>query len=228
MTALEDHLDRLAEVIVLLKHVAPEVNPEVQLGSVRRPFSDSTLARSCLVLSVSYFEGFLKDLTDEAFDTVLSSKVACDRLSDHLRGRAISSHVQTLRKSENPSDNWRALSSLMEFGVGLRAGRPVTDEILPRDAVKRAVTSIEPRKINEFFLALGDKDLNHGPMSVFGEKLRSLKQVRDNAVHGNEADLAPLSLRDVVDCIDLLKQCAEAMNARSDALLEKLCAAQAA
>lgn len=225
MTALDDHLSRLAEVTVLLTHVAPEVDPQVLPGATRRPFSDSTLARSCLVLSVSYFEGFLKDLTDEAFDTVLSSKVACERLSDHLRGRAISSHVQTLRRSENPSDNWRALSSLMEFGVGLRAGRPVTDDMLPRDEVKRAVTSIEPKKINEFFLALGDDDLNRGPMSVFGEKLRSLKQVRDNAVHGNEADLAPLSLLDVVECVDLLSRCARAMNARADALLERLCVA---
>ncbi|WP_313355678.1 HEPN domain-containing protein [Microbacterium sp.] len=222
MSALSDHLDRLNEVGVLLRHVAPEVEPDVEVGADRRPFSDSTFARSCLVLSVSYFEGFLKDLSDEAFDAILASKIACDRLSTHLRGHAIGSHVHTLRQSEDPSAQWSALTALIEFGVQLNTGSSVSEAMIPREEVKRAVTSIEPQKINVLFRSLGDEDLNTGPMSVFGTRLNNLKRIRDNAVHGNEKDLEPLSLRDADDCVKLLRDCAHSMNNRTTALLGKL------
>lgn len=223
MGALEDFLTRINEVDALLKHVAPEANPEVELTGVSdRPFTDSTLARSCIILTVSYFEGYLKDLTDESFDTLISSRVSCSRVADHLRGYVLADHLEALRRGRGPSQDWEALAGLVSASVLLSSERPVTEQIMPRTQVKRAVTSIDPKKINELMRVLGDPNLNTNPISKHASNLKSLKNIRDNAVHGNESDLTPLALGDIVRYSEFLKACASDIGQHCDWLLTSL------
>lgn len=223
MTALGDFIGRLDEVDSLLRHVAPEVDTEAPINlEQRRPFSNSTLARSCTVLVVSYFEGFIKDLSDEALDNLIEYQLPCSRLESHFRGYVLADHLKNLREGRDPSQDWIAMQQIMETAAFMNSGRVIEEKFLPRTQIKRAVTSIEPKKINELFKVFGDTDLKKGPLSLYGERLRSLKNIRDNAVHGNEGDFDPLSLGDARGHMQLLKECASAMSERMDLLLSSL------
>ena len=221
MNSLRDFLGRLDEVATLLRYVAPEIETDSPMfRSSRRPFSDSTFARSCMVLMVSYFEGFLKDLADEAFDTLIVERIPCSKVASQFRGYVLSDPLSKLRAGKSPRDDWEAMASVIQLSSVLASSRAVQEELVPRAALKRAVTSIEPQKINELFKVFGDENLKEGPMSQFGGKLRSLKNIRDNAVHGNEADLTPLSLQDVLVHTSILRDCAKSMAERMWFLLD--------
>lgn len=223
MSALEDFNVRVGEIESLLDEISPGWWPSRQTPQdVGRPALSTpvrVVARASLVLLVSYFEGFLKDLTDEAFDEILDSRSPCNSLGSEFRGQVVASHVRVLRASERPADVWDALQALTRLGTLLSNSAPITAEMLPRQEVKRAVTSIEPKKINMLLKALNDDDLKAGPMSRHGARLLGLKQLRDNAVHGNESDLPPLGYGDVRDTLELLRACAEDMQARVETLL---------
>ncbi|WP_345311389.1 MAE_28990/MAE_18760 family HEPN-like nuclease [Kocuria gwangalliensis] len=223
MTALNDFIGRLDEVDALLRHVAPEVDTHSPIShEKRRPFSNSTLARSCTVLIVSYFEGFIKDLSDESLDNLIENQLPCSRLESHFRGYVLADHLKNLREGRDPSRDWIAMQRVMETAAFMNSGRVIEERFLPRRQIKRAVTSIDPKKINELFKIFGDSDLNRGPLSRYGERLKSLKNIRDNAVHGNEGDFDPLSLGDALNYLELLKDCASAMSDRMDLLLSSL------
>lgn len=225
MPALPDFLSRAEEVASLLDRVAPGWDPErlQPTGHTPMPPHDlaGVLSRSSIVLLVSYFEGFLKDLVDDSCDYLFTCRANGRQLSPHFRGYAMQGHVKTLRTTDDPGKLWESLQSLISLGSAYGSINPVPDSLLPREQLRRAITSIEPRKINNFLKALGDKGLEKGPMSSnLGQRLRSLKHVRDNAVHGNEQDLQPLGYKDVVDSLDLLKQVAGALDERVNDLLK--------
>lgn len=223
MTALDDFRARITEVEGLLDKVAPGWFPtRDQQGLADKELPVGTLSRSAIVLLVSYFEGFLKDLSDETFDRILDAALPCDRLPTSMRGYAVMAHVRTLRSSVDASDVWDAVSALATLAGFLLGSQAVTSDLLPRDETKREVTSIDPQKINMLLRVLDDDDLNRGPMSRYAERLRGLKQIRDNAVHGNEGDLPPLAFGNVIEAIELLRSCADELSSRVDELLSRI------
>jgi len=228
MSALSDFEFRLTEVESLLDKVAPGWSPmresaDKSVSSVS-DLPVGALSRSSLVLIISYFEGFLKDLTDEVFDRILDDQVPCHRLPRALKGRAVMRHLELLRTSTDAGEVWGAVEQTGETWVALSGSGPVTAKLLPREETKRQVTSIEPSKINHLLRTLDDKDLRTGPMSKHAVRLRSLKQVRDNAVHGNERDLQPLGFADVSDALTLLRACAGDLSERVGQLVDLLLA----
>jgi hypothetical protein len=228
MTALDDFLARIEGVKDLLDRVAPGWSPERDLSASVKPpvlVLAGELSRSALVLCVSYFEGFLKDLSDEAFDALLNSEITCAEIPAHLKGQAVMVHVRKLRESLDPVAIWESVARLGELGMALSGEGPVTSDLLAPEQMKRELTSIDPKKINLLLKALGDQDLNRGPMSRFGDRLNSLKMIRDAAVHGNEQDLPPLAYGNVLEAMELTIECAEALSARVVFLLEPLCEA---
>lgn len=225
MSAFADFQGRAEEVALLLDRVAPGWSPDRLDENAPTPQTPhdiaNVLARASVVLLTSYFEGFLKDLTDEALDAVAVAGRPARALSQHLRGRALESHIKTLRTTSDPGALWECLDQLVTLGFAFRSGAAVDEALLPREEIKRSISSIEPQKINELLRALGDSDLNHGPMSVFGERLRGLKSVRDNAVHGNERDVPMLGYSDVVTYLDLLLKAGAALQQRVDGLVAR-------
>lgn len=223
MSAYDDFRGRTDEVAVLLDRVAPGWSPERLSEGDLAPETPhelaNVLARSSIVLLTSYFEGFLKDLTDEALDAVAIAATPARALSGHLKGRALESNVKMLRNTSDPTDLWQCLDQLITMGITFRSGAAIPEALLPRDEIKRSITSIDPGKINELLRALGDSDLNRGPMSVFGQRLSGLKAVRDSAVHGNERDVPRFGYSDVVTYLDLLLNAAFALQERVDSLL---------
>jgi RiboL-PSP-HEPN len=225
VTALDDFQARVEGIYVLLDRVAPGWDPERRPDqSVSTDVPVGELARSGIVLSVSYFEGFLKDLVDEAFDVLLASKVSCEKLPSRLKGRALLTHVRRLRESRNPEEIWDAAVLVGSLGQALNSASAVTADLLARDETKRDLTSIDPVNINAVLRAFGDQELNRGPMSIYGQQLRGLKQIRDNAVHGNEQDLPALGFADVATYCRLVLLCAEALYARMTDLVDSVCA----
>lgn len=224
MSAYSDFCGRVAEVDKLLDLVAPGWSPERQSEkpTVDAALPVGVLARSSLVLLVSYFEGFLKDLTDESFDRILDENIPCSGLPAAIRGQGVMQHVKRLRVSNDAAEIWGAVTELARVGTVFNADGPIDPLLLPREEVKREVTSIEPQKINLLLRAFADDELNKGPMSKHGQRLRGLKQIRDNAVHGNEQDLPPLGFADVNDARALLLLCARDLQERMDDLLRKI------
>lgn len=223
MSALDDFFERAEEVCDLLDHIAPgwwpeRLAPEAPVPATPHQMS-SVLSRSSIVLITSYFEGFLKDLCDEAFDSIAAASVNAGHLSDHLRGHAMLKHIHTLRTTEDPAALWACVQQMIAIGGAFASGQPVHSDFLPRDELKRAISSIDPKKINELLRTLGDDDLNRGPMSVFGQRLKGLKQVRDNAVHGNEQEVPSLGYADISNNLTLLCDAALALQRRVDTLV---------
>jgi hypothetical protein len=108
-------------------------------------------------------------------------------------------------------------------GQALNSADVVTADVLAREETKRELTSIDPTNINEVLRALGDQDLRRGPVSKYAQRLRGLKQIRDNAVHGNELDLPVLGFADVSTYTELVIDCAKDLHDRVTALTEDLC-----
>lgn len=225
MSAFEDFEARVNEVAGILKYLAPEADLEEDLKLPlikRRPFSDSTLARSCTVLMVSYFEGFTKDLADDSFDLLLENEMNCSALNGHFRGHLLARHLNDLRAGRGPRKDWDSIAALLSITSKLSSADSIEEDLMPREQAKRVVTSIDPQKINELFRIFGDSDLSKNPISRYGERLKSLKTIRDNAVHGNENDVTPLSLQDAMRWGAMLVECAREMSEHMDALLEKM------
>lgn len=217
MSALNDFNARIIEVRGILDYVAPETTTLTE--AARRPFSDGTLARSCLVLGVSYFEGYLKDAVDECLDTLVLNQVPCSRVGEHIKGYIIREHLEVLRLRNEPDQLWRAVTTLQRFNSSLAGDEPILDTLVPRNAIKRAMTSIEPSNVNELLRTFGETDLNRGPVSRHGEMLKSVKRVRDMAVHGNESDLPVLSIKEVDERLSDLSRCAADLAARLSDLI---------
>lgn len=224
MNSLRDFLSRLDETGRLLDQVAPGWWPERSTSGAGTPdpLVAGQLSRATVVLLVSYFEGFLKDLADEAFDQLSGSSVPCYRLPEHLRGQLLLTHVRQLRSSSDPSEVWASVKSLVELGGALAGEGAASESMLPREETRRSMSSIDPVKINSLLKALGDVDLKAGPMSIYGERLKGLKQIRDNAVHGNERDLPPIAFGEVISAMDLLSSAAQALTDRVRELLAAL------
>jgi hypothetical protein len=224
LSAVEEFGRRLDSVIDLLDQVAPGWSPRLgQSGSAAAPLLRvGELSRAALVLTVSYFEGFLKDLVDEALDDMVSRRLPCVAVPALLQGQAVMSHVAKLRSSSHAEEVWEAVNGLIEIRRLIDMGEPVQDRILARDEIKRGITSIDPKNVNAFLKALGDSNLNRGVMSQYAARLNGLKQIRDNAVHGNEMDLPPLGFADVESCLILVRSCAEDLGHRVVELLQEV------
>lgn len=224
VTALDDFKGRIEGIYKLLDGAAPGWDPVRQPGlSVSTDLPVGELSRSAIVLSVSYFEGFLKDMIDEAFDRLLFANVTCDRLPTRLKGRALMTHVRRLRDSYKPEEIWESAVMVGSMGQALNSSVVVTSDLLARDETKRELTSIDPTKINEVLRAFGDEDLSQGPVSRYGQQLKGLKQIRDNAVHGNEQDLPALGFADISTYSQLVLACAGELDMRMTTLIRTVC-----
>lgn len=231
MSAYDDFLERVNEVKSLMSHVAPEVAFSSSGGSDagipilkerRRPFTDSTLARSCTVLIVSYFEGFLKDLADDAFDALLEASVPSSKANEYFRGYLISAELDSIRTGRGVDKDWNAFSKIVDLTSEIKRGGRLEERLIPREQTKRAVTSIDPKKIRLLFEVFGETDFKTGPLSRHSGDLNSIRNTRNNCVHGNEGDLTPMSLGDAIACADSLTICANDLTVRLDQLVANL------
>lgn len=226
-SSVDDLVERVAELERLLDALVPGWDPDRETNT---PFESpppervGVACRSALVLLVSYFEGFLKDLVDEGYDALATSGVPSARLPGRIRGHIISQHVSVLRNEADAGRIWEATAAIAALGKQLQSDGPIDPALLPRSQTRREVSSIEPKKINMILRAFGDSDLNRGPISAFSVRLQHLKELRDNAVHGNERDLPLLGVSDVRDARDLVLGCARALDSRMSGLLAILCA----
>jgi hypothetical protein len=225
-SAFSDFEERARQVEELLDVLVPGWDPERASCESFRSESPERVGVSCrsaLVLLVSYFEGFLKDLIDVGYDTIAESGVSGSQLPSRVRGHIISKHVNALRRETDAAKIWEASSAIAFLGGALRSDEVIDASLLPREQTRREVTSIDPGRINRILQAFGEDDLNRGPMSRYGERMRALKSLRDNAVHGNEGDLPSLGSQDIREARDLLRDCARELDDRVDGLLGSLC-----
>lgn len=222
MKAAEGFRTRLEDVELLMDTLVP---PWRHDSSAPMPPRNqiAVACRSAIVLMVSYFEGYLKELIDEACDEICDREISGLRLPDALRGHIVEQYVAVLRAGGEASNVWRASEELTRVTLALRRDRPVSEELVPREALKRLVTSIDPKNLNAMLKAFGASrnDLTKGTISAHGEKLRALKRVRDNAVHSNESDLPNLGTEDVREYLHLLAEVAMGLGQQLDDVLAR-------
>jgi RiboL-PSP-HEPN len=189
MGALEQFVDGVKEVKVL-ERLIPENGQDLPAGL---DYSDAinAVTRSCVVLLVSHFEGFLRTLAEEFIDAISTGQVEARRIPTALRELHTLPKLVEIGQSNNTTQRTVLLKKMGTYSALWNdASKPAPGTLSP-SLVARQITNAGSQCIDDLFVFFGSADLVcDGDIDI------------DPDVTGEEAQTLKIrtALHDVVEC----------------------------
>lgn len=175
----------LAEIDALQR-----ANPSPEQGSgLKRPEIVRAIGRSEIVLLYSHFERYIRDLNEEAVDSVCSSEIFSDDLTERLRLEHARHAIETIaaiaweRRAAALTDYSTRESWLWDVHApvgSLDASRLLSWMKAP--TTKNVIRAFKLWGIPDIFKAITRKDVYYGRLRL---RLDELVEKRNNIAHGD-------------------------------------------
>ncbi|MFI2784004.1 MAE_28990/MAE_18760 family HEPN-like nuclease [Streptomyces sp. ALB3] len=226
MESLAEFEDSLKEVETLLA-----LNPMKSLDKSEKGSSATgreaanAITRSCTVMLVSHFEGFVKAGLTELIDEIGRAKPPTRRLPDGLLELHTRERIQEIFGTDGPDRITRTRRLFMTYASLWEDDRSINPRVLSAKILARQFTSAKPEVIAQVFTLLGvgdvldrlDRHVNQaiidrgesGTSLKVGIKLLEIVDRRNKIAHGDknekptpvEVENYMTFLRDVADCL---------------------------
>ena len=225
LESLEEFRDSLREVETLLS-----LNPHESLdGGIHSNSASRDLAnaitRSCTVMLVAHFEGFVKSGLTELIDEICLAKPPARRVPEALLELHTRERIQEIFGTEGPERIQRTRRLFALYAPLWDDDRAINPQILSAKILARQFTSAKPEVLVEVFSLLGVNDLSgqlddqvnrasagrgeSGSSIKVSLKLTEIVERRNKIAHGDKNE-KPTStevkgymefLQDVADCL---------------------------
>ncbi|NEB89309.1 hypothetical protein G3I43_34920 [Streptomyces anulatus] len=229
--AMAEFVDSLREVEVLLA-VGP-THPRIDGGAAEQA-QDRELAnavtRSCTVMLVAHFEGFVKAALTELIDQICEAKPPTRRIPEgllelHTRGR-----IEEIFGTEGPDRIHKTRKLFSAYACLWEADRTVNPQVFTSKVLTRQFTNAKPEVLENVFSildvnnvmaeidayvneAIVGRDDEEAPVKV-GPRLTEIVERRNKIAHGDRSEKPTPAevnnyirfLKDVASCISAIIQ----------------------
>ncbi|MEU4068422.1 MAE_28990/MAE_18760 family HEPN-like nuclease [Streptomyces wedmorensis] len=225
LDSLSEFRDSLKEVETLLAlNPARPLNKSASVSSQERETANA-ITRSCTVMLVSHFEGFVKSGLTELIDEICRAKPPARRLPEGLLELHTRERIQEIFGTEGPERITRTRRLFATYSSLWEEDRSINPQVLSAKILARQFTSAKPEVLSSVFSLLGVSDImdeldtrvnqaivNRGDQATSVRvhiKLTEIVDRRNKISHGDrnekptpvEVESYMTFLTDVADCL---------------------------
>jgi hypothetical protein len=219
MSATDD-FNKGVEEVKLLESLVPVSDPDLPPG-VERIDAVNAVMRSCVVLLVSHFEGFLRGLAEEFVDAISTGHIDARRLPVALRELHTIPKLVEISRSTSPEQRIALLKKMGGYAALWNDDAKPPPGTLDAALVTRQIANAGSRRIDALFTVLGSSDLVcDGDIDIdysdIGDELQTLKirtalqdvvECRNDIAHGDvERKPTPTDLDRYIRFLSALSQ----------------------